>query len=575
MACMNKILNLITKNLKINIIISISLILFIIIPLISIFICIYFININELIKQQDEAVYATFLQKKNDVNDVINDMLYFSIDLSTNDLYKNIIDEYLENKKSRNYEILRNSLSINLNKSLLNKNFISNICISHGKDIIYQFGKNSIYYENHNLAKDQVNLNLTVLDDNLVIKDYIPQISVVMHKYYPVHGKTIFLRISFDELSFKEIYDYKYYKGVKAFVVDKNNDIISSNENELGEDFEYKNLLDAVSKCKRIKINNDSYLVLKYNVDKFDLKLIYLIPLSTIDNFGILSFTFISIFICIILVFIFYKILSMSIITPINELTAKIQRVGSKNETIVNKLSNINEVTYLSINFSEMILRIDNLIETVYNSEIKKKEAQLKSLESQINPHFLYNTLDSIRWRAIINKDVEVAQQIEVLSNIFRHVLNKGSEITTVKNEVDHIKNYIYIQKFRFGDKIKYEINCNEELLECKTLKLIIQPLVENAIIHGQETKITSGIVKINIYKVDGDIVFEVSDDGIGADEDEINKLIEEEATTKSFALSTTSKRLKVKFGDKYGLEFKSKIGVGTVVKARVPLDFK
>ncbi|MGO4370868.1 sensor histidine kinase, partial [Paenibacillus sp. MCAF20] len=134
---------------------------------------------------------------------------------------------------------------------------------------------------------------------------------------------------------------------------------------------------------------------------------------------------------------------------------------------------------------------------------IKQREAELTALQSQINPHFLYNTLDSIHWLAVKKKNYDVSEQIEALAEIFRHVLNNGEPLVTVRQELDFLESYMFIQTRKYGDRIKLRISADAKLMGCKMPKLILQPLVENAIVHGLEHIVEGGFIEVVITKVD------------------------------------------------------------------------
>ncbi len=231
-----------------------------------------------------------------------------------------------------------------------------------------------------------------------------------------------------------------------------------------------------------------------------------------------------------------------------------------------------NEIGVLNRNLSGMVDYIQDLIQNQYKSEIRQKEIQLKYMQSQINPHFLYNTLDSIRWMAVVAGQDEIAQQIEALSDIFRHALNKGKEIVTVKQEVEHLQNYVLIQKNRFGDKIQISIHVEPEAEKCKVLKLILQPLVENAYVHGLEKKVGGGWVQVRIFCEGADLVYLVEDNGLGTDGERISLILDGEGEERgAFALRNIQERIRMKYGAVYGISFYSRPGEGARVFVRIP----
>ena len=269
---------------------------------------------------------------------------------------------------------------------------------------------------------------------------------------------------------------------------------------------------------------------------------------------------------------IFSYLQKKSIINPIMKLSQAAELVNGENFDISLYTENKDEVGMLNRSLMHMTARISELIDSVYKEEIHKKEAEILSLQSQINPHFLYNTLDTLRWQAIEDEEDELAAQIEALSNLFRHVLNKGKEITTVKDELDHLSNYLAIQKGRFGERIQVEISVDETLYSCKVIKLILQPLVENAYVHGLEPKVGRGTIRVTIQEIDGCIEYCVEDDGAGEEKKKINRILNlDEPSPEIFALKNVKERIQLKYGMDFGLTFHSRVGEGTVVKVRMP----
>lgn len=213
-----------------------------------------------------------------------------------------------------------------------------------------------------------------------------------------------------------------------------------------------------------------------------------------------------------------------------------------------------------------------------------ENEAKMHTLQSHINPHFLYNTLDSIRSQALINGQDEIGDMIETLGTFFRYNISQKGSNVTVREEVKSVENYFKIQKFRFGDKINLEIAWDAEkstLIECQMPKLTMQPLVENAIYHGLEPKRGVGHIKIRIDRTEKKLLIIISDDGVGMDTDSlisIKKRIHEDQfiasfdETKSLALRNVNQRIRLKYGVLYGMQIKSIQGYGTEIFISLPI---
>jgi two-component system sensor histidine kinase YesM len=218
--------------------------------------------------------------------------------------------------------------------------------------------------------------------------------------------------------------------------------------------------------------------------------------------------------------------------------------------------------------------RIHDIIHELYSAKIYNQEAELKMLTSQINPHFLYNTLDSIRWKALRNRDVEVGRQIEALADMFRHILGKGNDIVTVEQEIRQLETYLFIMNFRYRDRIKCAIIADDAVKNIKIPKLILQPIVENSILHGIEPHIHNGEITVRIEIRENILYIVVSDNGCGADEKIINTRLQSKETDDNvFALKNIDRRIKLRYGGKYGIHFASAIGKGTVVTLVIPVE--
>ncbi|WP_256961499.1 sensor histidine kinase [Thermoanaerobacterium thermosaccharolyticum] len=249
---------------------------------------------------------------------------------------------------------------------------------------------------------------------------------------------------------------------------------------------------------------------------------------------------------------------SHSISYPIIELASEMKKAenGDFNMHIGEKWSGEIGVLYSSFNY--MIKKINELIHEVYLSKIKEKDAELKALQAQINPHFLYNTLDSINWIAIEHKIPEISKIVNSLASILRYSINKGNDISTVEKEINHVESYIIIQKIRFKDKFEADFNIDKRILPYKTIKLILQPLVENAVIHGIESYEGKGEILINGYlSEEGNIIFEVINNGNLIDLDLVNDILNTPADDReNYGIKNVNERIKLYYGNQYGLNY-------------------
>lgn len=262
---------------------------------------------------------------------------------------------------------------------------------------------------------------------------------------------------------------------------------------------------------------------------------------------------------------------------PIGALVEKAQKLGEGNFSVTPIETNSIELRTLDKGFDEMVGRIDTLMEKQIEDQKYLHRAELELLQAQINPHFLYNTLDSIVILAENHRDEEVVQMVTSLSVFFRNSLSKGRDIITLQAERDQVTSYLEIQQIRYSDILKYDIQIPDDLLDCLVPKLVLQPLVENALYHGTKNKRGIGSIFITGRSLGGDMLLQVKDDGAGMDEEQIRALqagVYEDRHT-GLGLVNVHKRIKLYCGEGYGLSFESTLGEGTTVSVLLPKDMR
>ena len=298
----------------------------------------------------------------------------------------------------------------------------------------------------------------------------------------------------------------------------------------------------------------------------------------------IFTFSIISILCILYFTMYMYNLVSGHIADPIKKLCNYTKR--SENDLLENNLqSNILEIDELSYNFNDKIIRIKELIENIKIEQKNKKNTELWLLQAQINPHFLYNTLDTVVWMAEAGDSKKVVDMITALSSFLRIGLNKGKKFIQIREEIRHIESYLKIQKFRYDDILEYSIEIEDSLYDMRILKLLLQPLVENALYHGIKYKREGGSIRIRGYEKDNNIILEVIDNGVGMDENKLNKikaLIENTSlensdiirtTGDSFGLYNVAERIRLYYGNEYGLDIESRENVGTTVTIILPAE--
>lgn len=236
------------------------------------------------------------------------------------------------------------------------------------------------------------------------------------------------------------------------------------------------------------------------------------------------------------------------------------------------------EISQLGESFNHMIVNIKRLIEMLLLVQKSKREAELKTLESQIKPHFLYNTLETIQWMAKQHDAEDIVEIVKAMTNLFRISLNKGREIITVAEEVRHVESYLIIQKTRYEDKLNYTVDCDSAAEKYKIIKLILQPIVENAIYHGIKEKRGPGRIEIRVSAVGRCLRLSVRDDGAGMPPENVvilNDILSGKRVNDlhGYGLQNVSERLKMAYGKQYGLKIESRLGQYTLVEAVLPLS--
>jgi two-component system sensor histidine kinase YesM len=271
--------------------------------------------------------------------------------------------------------------------------------------------------------------------------------------------------------------------------------------------------------------------------------------------------------------------LSRSIYTPIKKLHDVTTTITKNDLQALMTSDNVDEITELGMSFNIMIGKIKELLDSKIKEQENLKKAELRALQAQINPHFLYNTLDTIIWMAESKKTDQVVKIVSALSNFFRISLSKGMDWITIGEEVDRIRSYLTIQKIRYQDILDFKIDVSDDVAENTILKLILQPLVENALYHGIKNKRQGGTITIRARRQgEEEIRIEVEDDGIGFPPEKLSRLqaeLEDDTgdikLESGFGIGNVNKRIRLYYGKPYGLSVQSEYASGTCVTLVIP----
>ncbi|SFC30960.1 cache domain-containing sensor histidine kinase [Clostridium uliginosum] len=359
-----------------------------------------------------------------------------------------------------------------------------------------------------------------------------------------------------------------FVKNSNVMILDDNGYIVTDKNYKGSTGFklnsEYLLKMNADSGVIEISMNGKDYLGYYTSANKTKIKVMELIPkeyflgeiLSNVKLIIILTFFVVIIAVC------FAIIMSKKISKPIVEIRTLMKEVEKGNFKVSIKNYTADEIGELSRGFNDMIKEIDRLILEDYKKELLVQQAEFKSLKSQVNPHFLYNSLGVISWMARLGEIDSVVEATDALANFFRYNVNSNEDTVTVKKECEQINSYLTVQNYRYKDRFEINIDIQEDILEYRILKLMLQPLVENAIVHGLEEKVGQGTLIINGFKDGDNLCFQIKDNGVGI----------ENSKTKGegIGLNNLDKRIKLFYGERYGV-FYTKEEEFTVFSVIVP----
>lgn len=279
--------------------------------------------------------------------------------------------------------------------------------------------------------------------------------------------------------------------------------------------------------------------------------------------------------ILILAVFAISNILSREITKPLRRLSESMSRVEKGEFDRANvDVTMENEIGSLGKSYNLMTERIHTLMEQNVYEQKQKRKSELKALQAQINPHFLYNTLDSIIWMSEAGQSDEVVEMTSALAKLLRQSISNDHEQVELGQEMEYVKNYLTIQKMRHQDKLEYTIEVDPQVRHVMIVKLVLQPIVENAIYHGIKYKGSKGTLRIRAFAESEDVCIVIEDNGIGMDDTALNIIFDETQKIhkqNGVGVPNVQKRLKLYYGDKYGITYESKVGIGTRATIRIP----
>lgn len=258
---------------------------------------------------------------------------------------------------------------------------------------------------------------------------------------------------------------------------------------------------------------------------------------------------------------------------PVKRLTGAMEEFEKNTENFrFEPVEGAGEITSLSASFGHMVLRIQYLMEKVRQEEISLRKTELKALQAQINPHFLYNTLDSIAWMCEEERPKEAVEMVNALARLFRISISKGHELISLEKELEHAKSYLKIQNFRYKNQFTYEFDVEESCLPYLCNKITLQPMIENAIYHGLNRMVDEGKIRITVREEENAVVMTVEDNGVGMTEETCQEILcREPGERTGIGIKNVNDRIQIYFGEEYGIRIASEPDVGTLVEIRIP----
>lgn len=380
-----------------------------------------------------------------------------------------------------------------------------------------------------------------------------------------------------------DIYEKMISEWGYSFILDNNNRVISHPDKEKVGDvildaFQFNENKDT-TRFTNTDFNGNKTILATYSLDQNLLrlgikwKIVSVISenklfsiIHSVDKYAAVLEIFV-----LLLAFILTYYLSERITRPIALLRKKVNLFGKGNLKVAFIESKGDEIRDLEESFNEMVIRIKDLVHKNNEEKEKQRELELIALQAQINPHFIYNTLDAISWIARMKKPEETERLILALATFFRISLHKGDKYITVDEETDLIRSFVTVEQMRFPGKFDIEYDIADDIKDIQILKIVLQPIVENAIKHGIGKKKGKGHIDV-IGRMNGDeLVFEVIDDGIGFNTESVDLDEKTNSFKKSgYGIRNVDERIKLEYGKEYGMTFKSQIGIGTIVRIRM-----
>ena len=453
-------------------------------------------------------------------------------------------------------------------------------------------GKVLCYGTNGNEIKNNQKNNQSFLPELFDSDEYnisVPHVQNMFAGYYPwvittgkrgyskLYGKEVYISM---DISFTTMMSYIDSVGIGqrgyCFVINNNGEIVYHPQQQVIYSGIKNENLDSIKEMHNGITMDDKKIYAIDNIVSSDWKVV---GISYVDEMinerikdiykNVVEFAIIG----LIILAIFIVIVSNRVSRPVRELSVAMKAFEKNAEQFqYNPVHGVYELESLSESFDHMVMKIQELMVHIVDEEKTLRKTELKALQAQINPHFLYNTLDSIQWMCE-KKDTEKAiAMVSALAKLFRISISKGKELIPIEKELDHVRSYLVIQSYRFKGQFEYYFEVDEKLLNYYCNKITLQPIVENSIIHGLEGMYDEGEIHIRVIDGGDHILMQIEDNGVGMTKEQCQKIIaHDESDQFGIGIKNVNDRLKIYFGQEYGLKIESELDCGTKVIVKIP----
>ncbi|WP_281533214.1 sensor histidine kinase [Anaerocolumna aminovalerica] len=387
---------------------------------------------------------------------------------------------------------------------------------------------------------------------------------------------TNIIRMSIDASALFHSMDNLFDESYGIILLDQNNEVIYHYANFPDKGYDDSAIIQMLKSKATQNPKIDDYVVKQASLSSTSWNAYLYRPVKTVSASAdkIVVIVLFIVLICLVIVLISCIILSKVVVRPLEALSENIQLINEGNLSITVSYNSSDEIGSLIHAFRKMVERLKHLIDEVLKSKITRQEYEIKALQAQINPHFLYNSLSLINGKAIISGQEDISQMAQLLSTFYRTTLNKGRNFTTVKDELQNTLSYVKIQKIMHSNSFDIVYDIDETTYSYTIPNLLLQPLVENAIIHGIDHKETPdmGVLTISCHKKGDLLVFKVLDNGSGMTEEQCCNILTSNST--GYGIRNVHHRVQLYYGKEYGLCYTSTKGLGTCVALTIPIKF-